>query len=69
MDRLIEASIDKPGLAGLHDYEIYAAAQQPVIYPATEDHLDLVLNRVHGVDHLTDGGMLAPDALYCTKGG
>ena len=69
MDRLIEASIGKPGLSGLYDYEIYAAAQQPVIFLATEDHLDLVSNRIHGVDGFSDGGLLAPDALYCTKGG
>lgn len=69
MDRLIAASIDKPGLAGLYDYEIYAAAQQPVIFLPTEDHLDLVSNRVHGVDGFGDGGLLAPDTLYCTARG
>jgi len=69
MDRLIEASTDKPGLAGLYDYEIYAAAQQPVIFLATEKHLDLVSDRIHGVDGFSDGGLLAPDALYCTRGG
>jgi peptide/nickel transport system substrate-binding protein len=65
MDRLITASIARPGLAGLYAYEIYAAEQQPVIFLATEDHLDLVSNRIHGLDGLSDGAMLAPDALYC----
>jgi peptide/nickel transport system substrate-binding protein len=66
MDRLIQASIAEPGMTGLYDYEIYAAAQQPVIFLATEDHLDLVSNRIHGVEGFSDGELLAPDRLYCT---
>ena len=69
MDRLIAASINKPGLAGLYDYEVYMAAQQPVIFLATEKHLDLVSDRIHGVDGFGDGELLAPDALYCSAGG
>lgn len=65
MDRLIQASIDKPGLAALYDYETYIAAQQPVIFLPTEKHLELVSNRIHGVDGLSDGELLAPDSLYC----
>lgn len=67
MDRLIQTSIGKPGLAGLYAYEVYAAAQQPVIFLATEKHLDLVSDRIHGVDAYGDGALLAPDALYCSK--
>jgi peptide/nickel transport system substrate-binding protein len=69
MDRLIGASIHQPGLAGLYEYEIYAAAQQPVIFLATEKHLDLVSDRMHGVDHFTDGALIAPDGLYCNANG
>jgi peptide/nickel transport system substrate-binding protein len=65
MDRLIAASIGKPGLGGLYAYEAYAAAQQPVIFLPTEKHLDLVSGRIHGVDAYGDGALLAPDALYC----
>ena len=67
MDRLIDASINRPGLAGLYDYEIYIAAQQPVIFLATEKHLDLVANRMHGVDGFSDGALIVPDALQCTQ--
>jgi peptide/nickel transport system substrate-binding protein len=67
MDRLISLSIDQPGLAALFDYEVYAAAQQPVIFLATEKHLDLVSDRMHGVDHFTDGALIVPDALYCRE--
>ncbi len=67
MDRLIGVSIDQPGLAGLYDYETYAATQQPVIFLATEKHLDLVSDRMRGVDHFTDGALIVPDALYCTE--
>ena len=45
---------------------IYAAAQQPVIFLATEDHVDLVSNRIHGVAGFSDGILLAPDALFCS---
>ncbi len=67
MDRLIAASIGEPGLGALHDYEMYTAAQQPVIFLATEKHLDLVSDRIHGVDGYGDGELLAPDALSCTS--
>jgi peptide/nickel transport system substrate-binding protein len=65
MDRLIAESVNKPGLGGLHDYEIYTAAQQPVIFLPTEKHLDLVSDRIRGIDGFSDGGLLAPDALSC----
>jgi peptide/nickel transport system substrate-binding protein len=68
MDRLISASINRPGLAGLYAYERYIAAQQPVIFLATEKHLDLVANRITGVDGFSDGALIAPDALRCTSG-
>jgi peptide/nickel transport system substrate-binding protein len=68
MDRLISDSINRPGLAGLYAYETYIAAQQPVIFLATENHLDLVSNRIHGVDGFGDGALIAPDALRCTGG-
>ncbi len=67
MDRLIAASISKPGLAGLYDYEIYTASQQPVIFLATEKHLELVSDRIHGVDGFSDGALLAPDSLVCSE--
>jgi hypothetical protein len=41
------------------------AAQQPVMFLPTEKHLELVSDRIHGVDGLSDGALLAPDALYC----
>ncbi len=66
MDRLIHDSISEPGLGGLYSYELYTAAQQPVIFLGTEDHVDLISSRMHGVDGFGDGGLLAPDALYCT---
>jgi peptide/nickel transport system substrate-binding protein len=69
MDRLIGASINRPGLAGLYQYESYIAAQQPVIFLATEKHLDLVSNRMHGVDGFSDGALIVPDALQCTERG
>jgi len=67
MDRLINASINQPGLAGLYAYESYIAAQQPVIFLATEKHLDLVSNRISGVDGFSDGALIAPDALRCPQ--
>jgi peptide/nickel transport system substrate-binding protein len=67
MDRLIDASINRPGLAGLYQYEIYIAAQQPVIFLATEKHLDLVSDRMHGVDGFSDGALIAPDAIQCSR--
>jgi peptide/nickel transport system substrate-binding protein len=69
MDALIAESVDKPGLQGLYDYEIYAAAQQPVIFLATVGHIDLVSNRIHGLDAYSDGGLRIPSALYCTAEG
>lgn len=66
MDRLIAQSISQPGLEGLYAYEKYVAAQQPMIFLGTQDHVDLISDRVHGVDAFEDGALLAPDALYCT---
>ena len=66
MDRLIARSISQPGLSGLYDYETYVAAQQPMIFLGTQDHVELTAARVHGLNSFEDGGLLAPDALYCT---
>jgi peptide/nickel transport system substrate-binding protein len=68
MDRLIAASIAQPGLGGLYDYEMYMAAQQPVIFLPTEQHVELVADRIHGVDGFGDGALVAPDALSCGEG-
>ena len=67
MDRLINESVDKPGLQGLFDYETYSSAQQPVIYEPRERSVLLVNNRLHGMaDFIDPAGMYAPDQLYCT---
>ena len=67
MDRLINESVDKPGLQGLFDYETYTSAQQPVIYEPRERAVLLVNDRLHGMANFIDpAGMYAPDQLYCT---
>jgi peptide/nickel transport system substrate-binding protein len=65
MDTLIDASINQPGLNALHAYEIYASAQQPVIFTASPAQVLLVRKRLHGVNAFYDPGGLAPDMLYC----
>lgn len=67
MDRLIAASIDQPGLAALYAYEIYASAQQPVIFSASQITALLVNNRLHGAAGFYQAGGLAPDSLFCPE--
>jgi peptide/nickel transport system substrate-binding protein len=66
MDSLIAASIDKPGLDALFAYELYASAEQPVIFSPSQTQAFLVRNRLHGIYQFFDAGGLAPDALYCS---
>ena len=67
MDRLIDASTNKPGLAGLYAYQDYAAAQQPVIFLPVEAYSVLVRNGLEGVQNfLNPLGLWDPAALYCT---
>jgi peptide/nickel transport system substrate-binding protein len=67
MDRLIDASINEPGLAGLYAYEDYASAQVPVVFDITAPNAVLVRNRLHGVNDFYDpAGQLAPEQLTCT---
>jgi peptide/nickel transport system substrate-binding protein len=67
MDKLINASTDNPGLAGLFAYEDYAAAQQPVIFLPNPQYSLLVRNGLHGVgDFINPLGYWAPEKLYCT---
>jgi len=67
MDRLIEASIYQPGTAALYAYEIYASAQQPVIFTTSEITALLVNNRLHGAYGFYQAGGLAPDVLWCGR--
>jgi peptide/nickel transport system substrate-binding protein len=66
MDALIAASITKPGLDALFAYELYASAQQPVIFSPSQTQAFLVRDRLHGIYQFFDAGGLAPDALYCS---
>jgi peptide/nickel transport system substrate-binding protein len=66
MDSLITASITKPGLDALFAYELYASAEQPVIFSPSQTQAFLVRNRLHGIYQFFDAGGLAPDALYCS---
>jgi peptide/nickel transport system substrate-binding protein len=67
MDRRIEESINRPGLAGLHDYERYASFQQPSIFSVELTPVYLVRDRLHGVNDFIDpAGQLSPDQLTCT---
>jgi peptide/nickel transport system substrate-binding protein len=69
MDRLIDESVNEPGLDGLFAYETYASAQLPVIFTARQRPVILVNNRLHGMNEFIDPiGMYAPDQLYCTAG-
>lgn len=67
MNKLVQNSITHVGLSGMYAYENYAAEQQPYLFLPTSGHVELVSNRIHGVDGYNDGGMIAPSALYCTK--
>jgi peptide/nickel transport system substrate-binding protein len=70
MDRLIDASTNKPGLDGLYAYQDYASAQQPVIFLPDEAYSVLVRNGLQGVQNfLNPLGMWDPAALYCTAPG
>lgn len=70
MDQLINASIDKPDIKYLYEYETYASAQQPVIFSPRLRPVILVRDRLHGMrDFLDPIGMFAPDQLYCTAEG
>jgi len=69
MDQLINDSVNKPGLSALYAYEIYASAQQPVIFGASPAPVLLVSDRLHGVYGFYDPGGLDPTKLYCTSDG
>jgi peptide/nickel transport system substrate-binding protein len=69
MDALIAQSVDKPGLDALYAYEIYASAQQPVIFGASPAPALLVRDRLHGVKGFYDPGGLDPSKLYCVAEG
>jgi peptide/nickel transport system substrate-binding protein len=70
MDKLIEASVNRPGLDGLYAYEDYASAQQPVVFVSAQKVTVLVRDRLHGVKEFLDPvGQYAPEQLYCTGGG
>jgi peptide/nickel transport system substrate-binding protein len=67
MDRLIDASVNQPGLAGLYAYEDYTAAQQPVVFVGGQKITVLARNRIHGIKAFLDPvGQYAPEQLYCT---
>jgi peptide/nickel transport system substrate-binding protein len=67
MDRLIDASVNAPGLGGLYAYEDYASAQQPVVFVGGQKITVLVRDRIHGVKQFLDPvGQYAPEQLYCT---
>jgi peptide/nickel transport system substrate-binding protein len=69
MDRLIEASMNEPGMDGLYAYEDYVMAQQPVVTYAEEDIVILARDRIHGVDSFVDPeANYYPERLYCTEG-
>jgi peptide/nickel transport system substrate-binding protein len=70
MDKLIAASTNEPGMAGLFSYEDFASAQQPVIFLPNEQYSILVRNGLHGVeDFINPLGAWAPEKLYCTSAG
>ncbi len=69
MDRLIDESVNKPGLGALYAFEDYASAQQPYIFMQTGETTVLSRNRIHGVENFIDPEeQYAPDQLYCTPG-
>jgi peptide/nickel transport system substrate-binding protein len=69
MDRLIEASMNEPGMDGLYAYEDYLMAQQPVITYPEEDVIVLARDRIHGIASFVDSeANYYPDQLYCTEG-
>ena len=67
MDRLIDESINKPGLQALFTYENYTSAQQPVLFLPRDTIPVLVNNRLHGIaDFVNPYGWYSPEQLYCT---
>jgi peptide/nickel transport system substrate-binding protein len=67
MDRLIEDSVNKPGLKALFTYENYASAQQPILFLPRDTIPVLVNNRLHGIeDFVNPYGWYTPEQLYCT---
>jgi peptide/nickel transport system substrate-binding protein len=67
MDALIDASVNRPGQAGLYAYEDYASAQQPVVFAGGQKITVLAASRIHGVREFLDPlGQLAPEQLYCS---
>jgi peptide/nickel transport system substrate-binding protein len=67
MDRLINDSVNKPGLKALFTYENYTSAQQPIIFLPRDTIPVLVNNRLHGIADFVDPyGWYAPEQLYCT---
>jgi len=67
MDRLIEDSVNKPGLKALFAYENYASAEQPILFLPRDTIPVLVNNRLHGIADFVDPyGWYAPEQLYCT---
>jgi peptide/nickel transport system substrate-binding protein len=66
MDKLIDESVNNPGLDGLYAFEDYAAAQQPVLFMASGEEIIMARDRIHGVDKFVDAAdQYYPDALYC----
>jgi peptide/nickel transport system substrate-binding protein len=66
MDKLIDESVNNPGLDGLYAFEDYASAQQPVLFMASGDIIIMTRNRIHGVENFVDStDQYYPDALYC----
>lgn len=69
MDKLIDASVNKPGLDGLFAYENYVSAQLPVIFFAGAKPVVVVNDRLHGMAQFVDpAGQFAPDQLTCSAG-
>jgi peptide/nickel transport system substrate-binding protein len=67
MDKLIDASTNNPGFAGLYAYEDYASAQQPVIFLPVEAYAVLVRNGLQGVGNMLNPlGLWDLTALHCT---
>ena len=67
MDKLVDASTNKPGLDGLFAFEDYATEQQPVIFLPVEAYALLVRNGLNGVSAFINPlGYWSPDQLYCT---
>jgi len=67
MDKLIDASINQPGLQNLYAYETYASAQQPFIFFESDGEAILANDRIHGIaDFIDPAGNFSPEQLYCT---